>query len=122
MFRVAVLMLVAALCISAPAMAQSTNGVPMPGEPSSIGDPAPQRDTPFRQPAGPENEVSVAEQNPMTPPPAASANWSLANVDGRVIAVFSLLWVLAIVIAMGALLRAEATDEYHGAGPDALQR
>lgn len=83
---------------------------------------AQERQEPFRQPKGHEVEQSVAEQNPMTPPPPASANWPLSRVDPKVIAVFSLLWVFAIVVAMAALLRAEATDPYHGAGPDALER
>ena len=80
------------------------------------------KNEPFRQPKGPETEISQAELQPNSPPPPASRNWALSQVDGRVIAVFSLLWVAAIVIAMGALLRAEATDEYHGAGPDPLGR
>ena len=41
-------------------------------------------------------------------------------MDGKVFAIYSLVWVLAIVIAMGALFRAEATDEYHGSENDAL--
>lgn len=121
MFRKIVLVFLVALFAGAPAIAQQA-GIPVPGAPGSTGDPAPQRDRPFRQPAGPESEVSQAEQDPMAPPPPASGNWALSNVDGRVIAVFSLLWALAIVIAMGALLRAEATDEYHGAGPGGLTR
>lgn len=80
-----------------------------------------QGNEPFRQPKGHEVEQSVAEQNPMSPPPPASANWPLSQVDPRVIAVFSLLWAFAIVLAMGALLRAEATDDYHDSRKDALR-
>lgn len=75
----------------------------------------------YPTPAGPELERSLAETHPDSPPPPAAHNWTLPTVDGRVVAVYSLLWVLAIVIAMGALLRAEATDPYHGAPGDALE-
>lgn len=78
------------------------------------------KNEPFRQAKGPENQTVLAEQNPMSPPPPASQN-STRSVDGRVIAAFSVLWIAAIVIAMTALLRAEVTDKYHGAGPDALK-
>lgn len=60
-----------------------------------------------------EHERSVAEANPDAPPPQAVKNMPLSSVDGRTVAVYSILWLLAIVLAVSAILRAEYTDRYH---------
>jgi hypothetical protein len=99
------------------AWAQVPGGIPLPGEPSTIGDPAPQKAEAAHQaaPAQPrfETERSVAETNPSAAPPPAGTNMPLSNVDGRTVAVYSILWLLAIALAITAILRAESTDRYH---------
>lgn len=90
--------------------AQVPGGVPVPGEPNTVGDPRPQRMD--AQPRV-EHERSIAEANPNSPAPQASQNMPLSNVDGRTVAIYSILWLLAIVLAVTAILRAEYTDRYH---------
>lgn len=102
------------------AWAQVPGRIPVPGEPGSIGDPAPRRAraAPPADPPQPRFEIerSVAEANPSAAPPLANANMPLSNVDGRTVAIYSILWMLAIALAIAAILRAERTDRYHEYG------
>jgi hypothetical protein len=85
--------------------------VPVPGEKHAFGDPRPVE--------GQAHSGGGATQKPDwsgktdTGAPPVEGNSTPGRLDARSVAVYSVLWILAIVLAMTAILRAEATDRYH---------